>query len=239
MSVQSANSVANGHMQITSSLLDYRQPYTFMFWARLVTDLNTWTGLWGISQTTDFGDYDEVQTSTDGLIMKPEISVDGTTDSGTGDLSMTVGTWFHIALVMNGTTFKMYNSGVEFNSTTMPGDETARSAATNMMLGGNSRWEDTSVISFFACKAWEAALSAAEIANEARIVVPSRFANLYGFWPLWNTGDAKDYFGGHHWTVGSSCTSSDNPPIPYCAIPDNRIYIPAVVGGSRRIFLIS
>jgi hypothetical protein len=75
-------------------------------------------------------------------------------------------------------------------------------------------------------KAWGVALSAAELINEARTVLPRRIANLYAYWPA-RPGSAervKDYSGNSRdWTATGTLTDEDDPPIGWGAVPGQRV----------------
>lgn len=63
-------------------------------------------------------------------------------------------------------------------------------------------------------KFWSAAPSANDLLTEKDSGLPHRFSNLAGHWPLWRTGDVKDYSGnGLDLTENGTLTSAQGGPI--------------------------
>lgn len=136
------------------------------------------------------------------------------------DAAVTVGTaqWDHFALVVRGTgagQVEGYINGVLDASLTFNGN--AAVAAEKLWIGSN--FYDVSLNGRVAwVKIWDAALSAGEIAQEFRIGRPVRFANLWGFYPIFpGSGErGRDYSGfAHTLTENGSLTDEDPPPVSY------------------------
>lgn len=197
----------------TSDVLSYAT-FTLMAWFRLVVDNNDFGHFLAISNTGET-QYDHIGVDSDGTTLRSEVG-GGTAVTGS---ALTVGTWYHIALVRESTTsLKTYlNSTLDITST----DNVAGRAAPNYMrcgsffgLGINARAAGL--------KGWSSALTAAEIQQETQILRPSRSADLYGFWPVFPgaTERLADYSGnGRGWTANGTLTDEDPPPVSWGASP--------------------
>jgi hypothetical protein len=147
--------------------------------------------------------------------------IDGTTN-------LAINTWYHTAGVRNGTTKRIYLNGAQENTST-----NADAMGTGFTIGqdGNTSGRASGFTGRIAAiKVWKAELTAAEIANEMRQVLPMRTTNIAGFYPWLSTSDDEIDFSGNAatLTVTGSPTNADGPPIPW-ACGRRRLIIPAAV----------
>jgi hypothetical protein len=200
----------------TADLLDHNALYTFMAWVYLVSDLNSNSTFFVISDGSA-GNYDWLRTTTDGVTLQARVEVGaaGTNSAGT---ALTVGQWAHLAMVRSSdTSLQIYLNGVLDITNTR--DVSARAAVGKMevsVLGAGSRADAR----FSAMKAWSTNLSQAEIASEMRVIRPVRLSNLYAWWPCFpGSGErARDYSGnGRNWAEGGTLTDEDPPPVGWGA----------------------
>lgn len=197
---------------------------TLMGWFRVTTDNNA---AQAIFQNGDTSAERTMQLNTLWGAATPVLQVyygNGVSgDNGTTALS--AGTWYHFAVVMQGTgqpVLGYLNASLEITS----GNLHAQVSSEKLLVGNNNDNENL-VGRAAAVKVYSAALTAAEIAQEMQQYLPVRTANLNGFYPLWRSDDVGDYSGnGNNWTVGGTLGTEDGPPIPYKRGP--RRYFPPV-----------
>jgi hypothetical protein len=194
-----------------------------MAWVQIAVDTNTNQTIWAPNAGAT-SDVDQLRTTSDGVTLETRIQTSGGGTQVSGS-ALTVGTWYHIAVVRESTTsLKVYiNGALDITNTRNVG---SRTAITRMEIGayttGNTNPGNIRVAYQ---KAWSAALTAAEVAQEMYTVRPRRLSNLYGWWPgRPGSGErAKDYSGnGRDWTEGGTLTDEDPPPIPWGAGWRNR-----------------
>jgi hypothetical protein len=128
-----------------------------------------------------------------------------------------VNTWFHVAAIRNGNTKTLYVNGVQAGTgsdvTTTQTSLFVGSAFNNVAAVGSDLFSGT--IAYV--KIWKAVLTINEIAQEMRQGRPFRTTSLFGFWPLFNSGDfTVDYSGGGNSLTsgGSGTVYGDGPPVP-------------------------
>ena len=212
MAVRFDNS-ADGLLR-TTDLLDTDAAYTFMFWVYIASDLNAFSTFW----TTNAGGYshsDWIGTDADGTTLQlySQAGGGGVTNNGS---ALTVGTWYHIAMVRSSTTaLAVYLNGVQDASNTV--DVSARTNATRQEFAGTAG-SDPGNIRVFDAKAWSAALSIPEIFAEMQNIQPQRLTNLYGWWPFFaGSGERTDDYSGNgrDWTEAGTLTDEDNAPVAW------------------------
>jgi hypothetical protein len=186
-------------------------PFTVTFWTMIVTDRNT------------FSSWLAYNTGTNKLWLQS--LADGTTPAvfdTTGvqriaGSSMTVGAWYRIGLVVNGTSTVLYQSDANTPSTTAftTATFTDPSGVTVLSLGASASTIEPLNGRMAAVKFWTAALTKAEIDAELTQVNPIRTVNLQRFYPLHNA-ELTDYSGNRNdLTAGSvAATTEPDPPIP-------------------------
>lgn len=140
-------------------------------------------------------------------------------------------TWYHVALVRNGTSKRLYVDGV------LVVDATDSAAASTTFAvgdwgGGAGNWNGRAA----AIKGWEGILTVEEILAEMRQYLPVRTANLRGFYPFHSTGDDQVDFsgGGRTFTVAGAPVNADGPPVPW-KLGRGRIWIPVAGGGGQNL----
>lgn len=200
----------------TSGMLNYNAAYTIMFWLYLVSDLNAFSTFYQ-SSVGNYPHSDWIGTDADGVTLQlyNQAGGGGIFDNGS---TLSVGTWYHIVMVRNGTTtMDAYLNGVLDASVSL--DVSSRSAITEMRFG-SINGADRADMRIAYVKAWSTNLSAAEIQAEMHTIRPQKFTNLYGWWPTW-TGSGervKDYSGnGRDWTEAGTLTEETPPPVSYGA----------------------
>lgn len=138
------------------------------------------------------------------------------TDSGGLSLTpttLTVGTWYYVALVISGTSVTLYSRAAGAPSwTTVTGSGLATFTCTDLWISANVGWLDGAVTGF---KFWTAALSQSELDQEYIYHVPSRTANLSMWYPLLYP-DTTDWSGnGQTLGGGTGATLEEGPPVPW------------------------
>lgn len=184
--------------------------FTAMGWFKLAVDRNDYTTFICFGHATDANIY-IVQTDSTGT----NLQLYNAFGEGAPDQALTVGTWFHAAMVCRGVGTQLLE--LWYNGTLLQ-DEDSQAAPTagKLWIGDNafSEWLNGSWAAF---KAWNVALSAEEIANEMRYYQPQRIANLNCWSPFRNTGEqTTDFSGnGNSWTVGGTLATEDGPPVTW------------------------
>lgn len=180
---------------------------TVMAWVYISTDRNAYSALW------QGGSNDYLVLDSSGTQLA---YYDGATEPTGSNLS--TGTWYHIAQTCAGdalgNAWAIYLNGVlDFS-----GARGAVAAGTNIVFGNDdaTEWLNGRLANI---KMFDAALTAAEIQQEMLALRPQRFANLWGWWPLWGAADIADYSGnGRTLTAGGTLTTEDGPPVSYGAL---------------------
>lgn len=141
--------------------------------------------------------------------LTPNLSVNGTSTTGA---AFSTGTWIHVALTGDGSNVRAYKDGVQLLS-----HGSTSITPVVMAIGGSSEWMDGRTAY---AKVWDAALGVDEIAKEMWTARPQRFANLWGFFPMFDTVVTKDWSGnGHTITYNGTMTTVDGPPVGWGAAP--------------------
>jgi len=183
--------------------------FTAMGWFKIITDRNAYSTFISFGNTS--APYYQIETNTDGVTL--------TTWNGsstyTGSI-LTIGEWYHIAIVVNGTStdnFKAYLNG----SLDITNDGNASIIASKMAIGNSPDSEYLNGI-VECIKVWNnTALTENEIKQEMYLRLPERSTNLRFWLPLdendSNTS-ARDFSGnGRNFTVNGTLEQEDGSPI--------------------------
>lgn len=201
----------------TGTMLDYNSAYTWMGWIYLTSDLNAIGKMFSLNTNGTTNNNEDLGTESDGTTLRVRANDGGTAVAVTGT-NLSVSTWYHVALVReSATSLKAYlNGALDITNTK---NITGRTAVTRMeafaVTTANSNRQDMRVQ---ALKAWQQALTLAEIANEMKLVRPIRSSDVWGWWPCLpgTTERLKDYSGnGRDWTEGGTLTDEDPPGISW------------------------
>lgn len=220
---------ADGQDYTSTWSLGTQANLTVCAWVKIVTDRNDYSTIFSVDNGT--GDNWLMQTDADGTTLS--FVGDATTQQGIG--SMTVGTWYFIALATAGASGTIYyrTAATQTMSTVAVTGVTASVNAVNFRIGDSpwtAEWWNGCINSV---KAWTAQLSAAEVANEAQQYVPLRTANLVAFHPLVQP-ETADYSGNSRTlSGGTGATREDGPPIPWRPSAPRLSLPPATGGGTQ------
>jgi hypothetical protein len=229
---------ADGEDYTRTTNLPSATTFTLCLWLIIDTDRNTFSC--PISLDAGTGNYVYFETDADGTTLKLWEGDDAVTPSGP-NVVLTVGTWYFIALVRNGTGA---NSGTVYSAAAgvaalTSGQRTLDTSFTpNTLRIGESpfggEWWNGRVA---AVKIWDAALSQAEIENERWQYSPHRIANLNAFYPFLtggaNAAAQADFSGnGNNLSNGTNSATADGPPIPWKQQARQIFIAPAAAGGA-------
>src|SRR3990172_11819917 len=120
----------------TTDLLSYANPYTWMGWVYLVSDLNNYQTFLTINNNGITGE-DYFGTGVDGVTLVAYVYSNGAPTEVAGSV-LTVGVWYHIAVVRESTTSaKVYLNGVlDVTNTRDIAAGSGRAANTRVEVGG-------------------------------------------------------------------------------------------------------
>ena len=185
--------------------------YTVLCWAKLSTDRNTFSTIWASDSSTT--NYQYIQTDSDGTSLRAWHS-DGSAITGP---SMTVGTWYRVALVVSGTTATFY-WGTATGALSSAQDTTWPAFSptpTTFRVGASvfaGEWLNGVVANL---KHYTVALSVAELEHELAQYQPRRITSLARFHPFVAV-ETTDYSGNARTlSGGTGATREDGPPIPW------------------------
>src|SRR3990167_4113455 len=165
---------ASGESHSRTTNLPAVSAATLMGWFKITTDRNAFSTFLTLEDAGSFGNL--LQTATDGTTL-----IIYSAESSTSGSSLTVGTWYNLALTIGGGTCLAYVNGV------LDITRNAVTASPTTMRVGNDNIDEWLNGVAAAVKIYHAALSAAEIANEMRCYVPPRTANLNTWLPMVGT----------------------------------------------------
>ncbi|MFI9817589.1 LamG-like jellyroll fold domain-containing protein [Saccharothrix variisporea] len=201
--------------------------YTVVCWFQVSTDRNTFSTVW--SSDSSSSNYHYIQTDSDGTSVKAFHS-DGSVITGP---NVTVGTWYRLAFVVNGTAATMY-WGTATGALSSASDATWPAFSptpTTFRIGASvftGEWLNGRVA---ALKHWSAALSQAEVEKEFSQYLPDRTSGLVRFHPF-VANETADYSGNARTlSGGTGSTREDGPPIPWRARAP-QLVLPAASAGS-------
>lgn len=149
-------------------------------------------------------------------------------------------TWYHVALTCSGfsggTERDVYLNGVL--DCQLTGLSASAASAEKIWVGNDN---DTEFLNgrAAAVKIYDAVLTASQIVQEMRQILPASTVSLNAFYPLWGSGDVTDYSAnGRSWTVGGTLATEDGPPVPWKMGRRRQVYIPAVGGNTAAVWLL-
>lgn len=121
-------------------------------------------------------------------------------------------TWHHIAVVRTSATAgTVYLNGAS--------DFTMTSVGTwgNLRIGSNVTWGEPGNMTMFAFKAWDAALSLAEIQQERYAIFPARLDNMWLFAPMFDGATERllNYLGTGNFSQTGTLSDVAGPPVGY------------------------
>jgi hypothetical protein len=191
-----------------SGVIDFNAPYTVAFWGKISVDRNDHTSFLAV-MIVGFSALDYVAANSDGTTNRVARIFGSTTDDlGT---NLVVGTWYHFALVANGSALDLYLNGVL--DANISHSIAGRSAANWMGLGSADSFSALNGCVAYA-RAWTDDLSQAEIEDEINSTTAVRTANLWADWPLEVHTDLTDVSGnGRGWTASGTLTTEDGPEL--------------------------
>lgn len=198
-----------------SSPIDYNAAYTWMGWVYF-TSLSGAPVIFVPSDSFYSNNADEIYISVgSGNKLTSFIGAGAAFDFAFGTVVSTA-TWYHIAGVReSATSYKIYLNGVLDTTNTF--DITGRTACARMESGAWSTGNNDPLDGRIAyVKMWNAALTAAEVAQEVHTIRPHRAPWLWT--PLFpGSGErVRDYSGnGRDWTEGGTLTDEDPPPVSW------------------------
>lgn len=139
-----------------------------------------------------------------------------------------ISTWYHFALVRNGTGKTLYINGVsEVTGTDAAVGHTTLAVGDYDISDNTDEWLGR----IAAIKLWDgAALTQAEVQQEMWQMLPVRTANLRGFYPLLSLSDDEIDFSGNAQTLtvgGSGHAVADTPPVAWKSARLRRMYLAA------------
>jgi len=146
--------------------------------------------------------------------------------------------WHFMAIRANGTNVKGFHRTLAGTWQTVT-SSTAPLFTPAMLTLGNDSWDEWTNCRLAGIKVWDAALTDAEIENEAETLTPQRFENIN----LWVPGfpgsgeRTRDYSGnGRNLTEGGTLTDEDPPPVAWGG---RTLFFPFAAGGSTQFATFS
>lgn len=198
---------AAGEGYIGQTGLPADDTYTVTFWGYVSADLNNYSTF--ISLDSD-SSYTEIATSTDGVSLRVY-----NWDSGIDPaFQLTVGTWYAMAYVQDGTNGTLY-WGTDPASLSTHSSAITPHSITHFRIGHFKPNTSTEWLNgrMAAVKVWDAALTAPEIEAELQSYDPIVTANLLRVHKL-QVPEPTDYSGnGNTLTGGLGASTEDDPPI--------------------------
>ncbi len=208
---------ATDYIRRTTNLPDYNSVYTIMGWFRLVSNLNSYGALFILAQSASSYDGLYLGASGNDLVIIGDGNFLGYVE--TAVQTLTTGVDYHLALVRNSpTSLQAFVNGAL--AATQATDQGTGRAAANVLESGNFFYAGSEPVSARVShiKAWDANLSADEIAREVNSIRPVKLDNLNAWYPTLPgaTERLADYSGnGRNWTAGGTLTDEDGPPVSW------------------------
>jgi hypothetical protein len=202
------------YLRLASGIFDYNAGYTVMCWAYPVSNPTAQLTLFSVANNGS--NLDRLRSNSGGTTWSAQSIIGGTSVTTIGS-SVSYGAWQHWAMVRRDSShLDTYLNGVL--DATSNQSVSGRAAAAQLDIGNTNAASAYFNGRVFAIKAWNVALTAAEIQEEMRTIRPVRLANLWGWWPgRPGSGErAKDYSGnGRNFTEGGTLTDEDAGPISW------------------------
>ncbi len=202
---------ASGQSYSRTLTLSTQAALTVCGWFKVSVDRNDYSSIFFIDNGTS--DNWGMQTGADGTTMSSVF--DASTQQGIG--SMTVGTWYFIALSTSGTTGNIYyRTAAQSALTTVAVTSVTASVNAATLRIGDSPWGAEWFNGVTAAlKGWNAALTANETLQESMQYQPGRVSNLLFLHPFVKA-ETADYSGNARTlSGGTGATTEDGPPIPW------------------------
>lgn len=191
-----------GDFTLRSSGAIQSDPCTTMLWVRR-DSATAFGNIWVIANAGS--------TLYEGLYLNSagtNLRIENNNGGADGATTLTVGTWYHVALVRNGNDRTLYLNGVV--------DATYNNANSFTSAGEGFAGNGLTVFPGYlsALKQYERALTQDEILQEMRTVLPKSVANIYNFSPLFRHTELQNYFGAG-WTITGTGLTDDGPPVSW------------------------
>lgn len=228
MSVRLSGATQSGITGYTRTLSSGTQTaMTMCCWINLPTLTSWYTGLIGVAATTTGSDFNGLtigRSSLSGADAGRDLRLDSPSMTWTASNALLVplNTWCFVGVAIAGTNFSLYASPVDTPTMavfTGTGADTSVNALTQSI--GFSTYNDSPLNGdITGAKLWLGVrLTDAEMAQEARQLMPYRRANLRSVHPLTSPANLADYSGNNlTLTAGTaSVTDSDGPGVPWIA----------------------
>lgn len=201
-----------GYYLSRSSPWSHNAAYTVMGWFYLETDLDTYSHFLHVGGSEGYdGNTDVIGADNDGVTLRGGCA-GGSSNSWQVDSALSLGDWFHVALIRSSATdLKLYLDGVSV--LTFTPDVSGRTGSSLFTLGQYNGLPINGRLA--AVKAWTAALSVGELSNEAGSIGPVRSANLWGAWPMVDNATLVNDISGNsrHLTINGTVPWIADPPL--------------------------
>lgn len=189
--------------------------FTVTLWGRIAVDRNQYSSFVGVDNTTE-NQVLSIQTDTDGVSPYLWLAPHGTNFvSVSPSLSMTVGSWYRMALVRSGTSVTWYLATATGAVSSGAGTLTGTLSQTRFRLGHSPKsveWLNGNIANV---KVYNAALTQAEIVTEWGNWQAQRTADLLRHHKFQSAAETVDY-SGNGWSLTSAGTptfEATNPSI--------------------------
>lgn len=195
---------------------------TISMWIYLVVDTNAIAtpAMSGDSGSGNAGPW--LQTDADGTTLRAR-NADGS--ASLGGLTMSVATWYRVAIAASGTNSSFYTGTFGGTLTVASGTLSRPTTADSLYFGSYFNISDLTNCRLANIKVWTAQLAQAEIEADLAQYAPVRTTNLIGWYPEIGAETTDRSGAGNNLTAGSTATATeDGPPIPWAVIaqPPNR-----------------
>jgi hypothetical protein len=206
---------ADGQQYTRTINLGVVTQWTVAFWFKISTDLNQIGTLWQLADSEGVQNS-KLRLSTDGqsLLFQQDAGSSASVDGRT----LTVGTWYFIAVSVNGATGQLISRAPDdatFTVQSLPGLAAGGTDHVNLVIGNDFFGGEPFNGAVASFKHWSgAALSQAEVEAEYASNLPRRTLNLRRWYPF--TREATDYSGnGQTLSGGTGATFEDGPPLAW------------------------
>jgi hypothetical protein len=181
---------------------DFNGVGSLSLWGKISVDRDDWSTFVGVASAK------ALETNSTGTTLT---FYDGAQN---GSYALTVGTWYHLAIVqVTATGFTWYVNGVSQGT-----NASGWNQWTTLQLGRNENYGEPLNGCIAHVKIWNQALGAAEIAQEMYTARPQQITGLWAWWPLFAHTDLVDYSGnGRALTGNGTLTTEDGPPVSWGA----------------------